>query len=553
MSDITANIVISMPSQLFTMARSFKAVANGKIYIGQIDTDPTIPSNQIQVYLENEDGSHVPVPQPIIINSGGYPVYNGQISKFVTIQGHSMAVYDSYGNQQFYFHNVLKYDPDLLEQRLASSIGASLVGTADGGTVQDFISVGDYQRIGDIRGYGITPPDITPINSYMASHDDPLLFRVPAGDWTGNAVLQKNYGICGDSLSSSSVVVPINTAGISATGTELRGTKIGDLSLQVDGAVSGGPPVGTGAGIDLTGVSKTINCLFSNMYLDFFDVGYKSGPADFSNTFVNIRANNNRIGFDISSNGQIIQNTYIGCYAANFTAYGIRLRGVKGSKWTNLNLGHNGAANAYFHHIDTNSTGVEFDSPNFEMDAVGGKMTAGTQSVLVASSSEVTYNYPHFNKVNPNGGNFYHFRCRGTSVTYINNPVLLNDDGTAGHIRIEDDAVVYLYDPRGVFTVFSIIGNGKLVRVKEKINNSPDYVGTATVTPGSIVTLGFFATKVQIQPDFHAAVVPSPFKYQVFADTFSSTGFAARIVDTTTGLIVTTGGVSVPVTITAWR
>ena len=115
MSDITANVVVSMPSQLFTMARSFKAVANGKIYIGKIDTDPVNPENQIQVYVENEDGSHVPVSQPIIINAAGYPVYNGQIAKFVTVQGHSMAVYDAYGTQQFYFPNVLKYDPDQLK------------------------------------------------------------------------------------------------------------------------------------------------------------------------------------------------------------------------------------------------------------------------------------------------------------------------------------------------------------------------------------------------------------------------------------------------------
>ncbi len=112
MTDITANVIVSMPSQLFTMARSFKAVANGKIYIGKIDTDPVNPENQIQVYVENEDGSHVPVAQPIIINAAGYPVYNGQIAKFVTVQGHSMAVYDAYGTQQFYFPNVLKYDPD---------------------------------------------------------------------------------------------------------------------------------------------------------------------------------------------------------------------------------------------------------------------------------------------------------------------------------------------------------------------------------------------------------------------------------------------------------
>ncbi|EEY5939267.1 hypothetical protein EWV30_16960 [Escherichia coli] len=128
MTDITANVVVSMPSQLFTMARSFKAVANGKIYIGKIDTDPVNPENQIQVYVENEDGSHVPVSQPIIINAAGYPVYNGQIAKFVTVQGHSMAVYDAYGAQQFKFPNVLKYDPDQLRSELAGNHGASLVG-----------------------------------------------------------------------------------------------------------------------------------------------------------------------------------------------------------------------------------------------------------------------------------------------------------------------------------------------------------------------------------------------------------------------------------------
>lgn len=128
MSDITANVVVSMPSQLFTMARSFKAVANGKIYIGKIDTDPVNPENQIQVYVENEDGSHVPVSQPIIINAAGYPVYNGQIAKFVTVQGHSMAVYDAYGAQQFYFPNVLKYDPDQLRGELNSNEGAGMIG-----------------------------------------------------------------------------------------------------------------------------------------------------------------------------------------------------------------------------------------------------------------------------------------------------------------------------------------------------------------------------------------------------------------------------------------
>lgn len=135
---INANVVVSMPSQLFTMARSFKAVANGKIYIGKIDADPVNPENQIQVYMENEDGSHVPVSQPISINAAGYPVYNGQIAKFVTVQGHSMAVYDAYGALQFYFPNVLKYDPDQLRSELAQDYGPTIVNDAKIAVQQPF-------------------------------------------------------------------------------------------------------------------------------------------------------------------------------------------------------------------------------------------------------------------------------------------------------------------------------------------------------------------------------------------------------------------------------
>lgn len=145
MTDITANVIVSMPSQLFTMARSFKAVANGKIYIGKIDTDPVNPENQIQVYVENEDGSHVPVSQPIIINAAGYPVYNGQIAKFVTVQGHSMAVYDAYGAQQFNFPNVLKYDPDQLRQDLAGPDGYFLIPSL----------IQKWKDEGDLRGWGV--------------------------------------------------------------------------------------------------------------------------------------------------------------------------------------------------------------------------------------------------------------------------------------------------------------------------------------------------------------------------------------------------------------
>ncbi|HDR8777647.1 TPA: hypothetical protein QDA17_000037 [Escherichia coli] len=149
---INANVVVSMPSQLFTMARSFKAVANGKIYIGKIDTDPVNPENQIQVYVENEDGSHIPVSQPIIINAAGYPVYNGQIAKFVTVQGHSMAVYDTYGTQQFYFPNILKYDPDQLRQQIEDP---------DGATKYPELQMARWKDVGDVRAWGAKGDGVT--------------------------------------------------------------------------------------------------------------------------------------------------------------------------------------------------------------------------------------------------------------------------------------------------------------------------------------------------------------------------------------------------------
>ena len=117
MSKIIPNIVVSMPAQLFTLRRKFQACSNGKIYIGKINTDPTIATNQIQVYLENENGSTVAVAQPLMINHAGFPVYHGQIAKFVTVESHAMAVYDSDGAQQFYFPDILKYDPNRFKEQ----------------------------------------------------------------------------------------------------------------------------------------------------------------------------------------------------------------------------------------------------------------------------------------------------------------------------------------------------------------------------------------------------------------------------------------------------
>ncbi|HBY7766464.1 TPA: right-handed parallel beta-helix repeat-containing protein [Klebsiella aerogenes] len=105
------NFLVSMPVTPFSTPRAFKSVANGKIYIANPDTDPVNPANQIPVYVVNEDGSEVQVSQPIIINAGGFPVYNGQPMKFVAKQSFSMAVYDMYFTQQYYWPSIEIVDP----------------------------------------------------------------------------------------------------------------------------------------------------------------------------------------------------------------------------------------------------------------------------------------------------------------------------------------------------------------------------------------------------------------------------------------------------------
>ncbi|PHM52457.1 phage tailspike protein [Xenorhabdus sp. KK7.4] len=138
-------------SKLLTIGHSFNAYPNGNIYIGKIDTDPSISGNQIQVYLELEDGTYISVPQPLSINPAGYLVYNGQIAKFVTEQGHSIAVYDSYGVQQFYYPNVLKYDPEQFNEKLKDNGIDKLVGSSFSGSVYSGYSLGIFKRAGNFR------------------------------------------------------------------------------------------------------------------------------------------------------------------------------------------------------------------------------------------------------------------------------------------------------------------------------------------------------------------------------------------------------------------
>ena len=148
-----ADILVTSPYRPFTLPSQFKAVFNGFIYCGTVDSvDPSV--SQVQVYKVNEDGSRIQVAQPLRTNAGGYLVYNGQPAKFVTNSNHSLLVRDSLGAQIWYAPNMAEIDPQSFADLLAGSGGAGLIGTETGTVASDLkskvptvfrISTGSFQ------------------------------------------------------------------------------------------------------------------------------------------------------------------------------------------------------------------------------------------------------------------------------------------------------------------------------------------------------------------------------------------------------------------------
>ncbi|PQX38281.1 hypothetical protein C5973_14210 [Cronobacter sakazakii] len=239
MADITANVVVSNPRPVFTDSRTFKAVANGRVYVGKIDTDPTIPANQIPVYIENEDGSHVQIPQPLIINAGGKIVYNGQVVKVVTVQAHSMKVVDAYGAQVDYIPDVLKYDPDQFKITLSESGGAGFVGTNHRGNLAADLSAIDRRPDGYATGvagvfsYGrdveIDKDISTSSNTYIPEMQSRMVYRL-----TDNQFVEGRGGKVTDTSGKSAVYGMLGTDAAPTTNVTINDIQAGGTSSPTD-------------------------------------------------------------------------------------------------------------------------------------------------------------------------------------------------------------------------------------------------------------------------------------------------------------------------------
>jgi hypothetical protein len=98
-------------------------VANGFIYIGEPDTDPTVEGNRITVTLIEQDGTEVeilPAAQPLETGDGGVIMYDGSPVAALSVEtNYSMTVQRSDETQAYYNPNA--GIPDLITNLQTSS------------------------------------------------------------------------------------------------------------------------------------------------------------------------------------------------------------------------------------------------------------------------------------------------------------------------------------------------------------------------------------------------------------------------------------------------
>ena len=137
--------IVTLGYEYFPDPVKGRPVYNGSIYIGDPDTDPTLVVNQKLVSVVQENGTVVPVSQPITTSAGGVPQYNGSPVSIQTDGQYSLAVLNNLGVQVYYLSE--------------STDGAGFISynQGDAGAVdrtveeklQESISIEDFGGVGD--------------------------------------------------------------------------------------------------------------------------------------------------------------------------------------------------------------------------------------------------------------------------------------------------------------------------------------------------------------------------------------------------------------------
>lgn len=99
--------VVSSPYDYYADPTRGRPVFDGQIFVGKPDTDPQVPSNQLQVRAVQESGATVPIAQPIRTGAGGLAMLNGSPIQLKVDGEYSIKLLDKFGAQVWYFPSAI--------------------------------------------------------------------------------------------------------------------------------------------------------------------------------------------------------------------------------------------------------------------------------------------------------------------------------------------------------------------------------------------------------------------------------------------------------------
>lgn len=97
-----ANLRIENPYIYVADPDKGKPLAGASLYFGLPDFDPENPEFQKRVYVIQEDGSAIPIDQPVTTGAGGVPEYEGSPAMLAIDGDYSWKVLSSQGEQKYY-------------------------------------------------------------------------------------------------------------------------------------------------------------------------------------------------------------------------------------------------------------------------------------------------------------------------------------------------------------------------------------------------------------------------------------------------------------------
>lgn len=150
-----ANSIVRLPLGHFPDPDRGRPLFNAKIWVGEPDTLPAnIPANQKLVTGRQEDGTEVPLAQPIRTSSGGIPVdADGNYVTLLVDGAYSMRVDDRNDNQVYYFADVLAGAPVTFDDKPVLYRDTVALAVADIGlSVGQYVTTKVYATVNDGGG-----------------------------------------------------------------------------------------------------------------------------------------------------------------------------------------------------------------------------------------------------------------------------------------------------------------------------------------------------------------------------------------------------------------